>query len=120
MTTMTAERVIDLSPMTRTNLKEQLQVPECFTILEAGADPAAEHNVFRILNPKSGDDRLTWDRRDFAAIQEARHTFVDLVKKGFKPFRVGQDGRRSNTIMQEFDPTAQQVIFVPMQPVVGG
>jgi hypothetical protein len=88
--------------------------------LEQGQEALPEFGMFRILSPKSGDDRLTWDKRDFRAMQDARQTFLDLVKKGFKPFRVGGDGNRSNEVMREFDPTAQQVVFVPMAPVAGG
>ncbi len=120
MTIVDQERIIDLTPMTCTNLKDCLVVPECFDLLQDGETANPEHNEFRIQNPASGDDRLTWDRRDFSAIQEARRTFVDLVKKGFKPFRVGLDGKKTNAVMQEFDPVAQQVLFIPMPVVAGG
>lgn len=120
MTTQTAPRKLDLSLMMGSNLKESMEIPEGLSLLEPGQEPGPEDGCFRILSPKSGDDRLTWDKRDFSAMQEARRTFVDLVKKGFKPFRVGNDGKKSNEVMQQFDPLAQQVIFVPMAPVAGG
>jgi len=120
MTTQTTPRVLDLTPMTGTNLKEHLALPDGIVLLEHDQEPDPESGVFRILNPSSGDDRLTWDKRDFRAMQDARQTYIDLVKKGFKPFRVDATGKQTTEAMQEFDPLAQQVIFVPMRPVMGG
>lgn len=125
MTTLDAVRKIDLTPMVSPtgkplNIRDELVVPENMAVMAGEQEPAEHHGVFRILNPRSGDDRLTWDKRDFQATKEARRTFLELIQKGFKPFRVGPNGRRSNEAMQEFDPTAQQVLFVPMAPVAGG
>jgi hypothetical protein len=46
--------------------------------------------------------------------------FIDLIKKGLKPFRVGRDGNATAEVMQEFDPTAEEVIFLPMKMVTAG
>lgn len=120
MMTRTAPRMLDLAPIFGSNIREPMPLPDSIVLLEHGQEPDSENCMFRILSPKSGDDRLTWDKRDFGAMQDARQTFIELVKKGFKPFRVGGDGKRSNEVMQEFDPSAQQVVFVPMAPVAGG
>jgi hypothetical protein len=46
--------------------------------------------------------------------------FVNLIKKGLKPFRVGVDGKATSEVMDEFDPHAEEVIFLPQALVAGG
>ena len=96
MTTQVAPKEIDLRPILGAAVTERLTLPEGICILDNDQACDPEFGLFRILNPKTGDDRLTWDKRDFRAMQDARKTFIDLVKKGLKPFRVGGDGKRTD------------------------
>jgi hypothetical protein len=118
MTTTPTLNTITLHPLTNTNLQEQYQLPPTITL--NNEPPTPHHHQYRILNPKTGDDRLTWDTRDFQAMQDARKTYLDLIQKGYKPFKVDPQGKKTNQPMITFDPTASQVIFVPMSPVMGG
>lgn len=109
---------ITLTPLQNTTLTETYTLPHTITLNDT--PPTPHHHQYRILNPQTGDDRLTWDTRDFQAMQDARKTYLDLIQKGYKPYRVDPQGNKTNQPMTTFDPTASQVIFVPMAPVAGG
>jgi hypothetical protein len=106
--------------ISHTNIKEEVEVPEGITLMPPGFEVQSHHRVFRILDPAKGDERLVWDSRNFIDIKAAREMFISLIKKGLKPFRVGLNGQASAEVMQEFDPLAEEVIFLPMAAVVGG
>lgn len=114
---------IDISPLSvggkATNLKETVVIPPGLQRMK-GARPDEHHGVFRILHPEFGDERLTWDSRDFEQIKAAKKMFLDLIKKGLKPFMVGRDGKVSSKAMAEFDPRAEEVVFLPTKLVKGG
>jgi hypothetical protein len=120
MTTAVAPRTIDISPLVGGKLTSTIEVPAEMQILENGDPPPANHFMFRILHPQKGDERLTWDASDFFGIRAAKKMFVELIEKGLKPFRVGIDGKATAEIMDEFDPTAEEVIFLPQALVTGG
>lgn len=100
-------------------LREDVEIPDGLQILEDGPIPA-HHHCFRILDPEKGDERLTWDNRSLPSIADAKKAFVNLIKAGLKPFKVGLDGVTTSDAMSEFDPLAEEVIFLPMAPVAGG
>ena len=98
---------------------EEIPLPSGIVVSEK--DQLGEHEcMFRIMHQEKGDERLTWDRRDFAQIKAAKKLFLDLIKKGLKPFRVGVGGAQSSEAMAEFDPLAEEVIFMPHALVAGG
>jgi hypothetical protein len=101
-----------------TSLREEVELPEGIQILE-GDLPQGKH-CFRIMDPEKGDERLTWDSGDWFQIKAAKELFVKLIKKGLKPFRVGTDGKATSEAMSEFDPHAEEVIFLPQALVAGG
>lgn len=119
MTEMT-KRVIEFTVVSGTRLKEVVDVPEELTILEDNQAVPENHFVFRILSQEKGDERLTWNSRSLMEIQAAKKMFVDLIKKGLKPFKVGVSGEATSEIMTEFDPSAEEVIFLPHKMVMGG
>jgi hypothetical protein len=84
---------------------------------EPALESASGEINFRVIS-RSGDDRLTWDRRFLNQIHEARKKFYELLDKGYKAYSVTRNGRRSEEIMLRFDPNAEEVIFSPMS--VGG
>jgi hypothetical protein len=88
--------------------------------MEDGQEKPAGHFMFRILSQEKGDERLTWDSSSLRELQGAKEMFVNLIKKGLKPFRVGVDGKATSEVMDEFDPHAEEVIFLPQALVAGG
>lgn len=114
------ERIIEIPVLAGSSLRDSVAVPSEIQILEDGQCPAAGHHCFRILDPLKGDERLTWDSRDFRQIKAAKEMFVNLIKKGLKPFKVGLGGKATSEVMDEFDPTAEEVIFLPHALVAGG
>jgi hypothetical protein len=116
MSTATA-KTITVPVLRGTPLREEVEVPDEIQILQ---DVPEGHFCFRILDPEKGDERLTWDALDFRQIKAAKKLFVDLVKKGLKPFRVGTNGKATSEAMSEFDPEAEEVIFLPQALVAGG
>lgn len=86
---------------------------------EMNCDP--KHiRTFRIMTPNDGDKRVIWNCRVIREIKAAKDMFLNLIKQGMMPFRVGVDGKRSSERMEEFDPIAEEVVFIPMPAVVGG
>lgn len=101
------------------NLMALVVVPDSLQVTQA-AKPPEGHGMFRFLSPKSGDDRVVWNRFSLTEIQDARQMFNDLVDKGLVPYRVGTDGRATSEVMDQFDPQAEEVIFLPVAMVAGG
>lgn len=75
--------------------------------------------IFRILNQKDGDKRLVWNRLSLADMNEASRMFDQFTAEGLQGYRVGGDGRQGER-MEKFDPTAEEVIFLPIKLVAGG
>lgn len=100
--------------------KDSIEIPDCLQVLKKTDQPIAGRGTFRILSAEYGDKRVTWDSRVLAEIKAARDMFISLVKKGLKPFRVGTNGKATAEVMREFDPRAEEVIFLPSALVAGG
>lgn len=84
-------------------------------------EASVEHfGCFRIMSQKDGDKRVVWCRRVIAEIQAAKKMFMDLLSKGMMPYKVGVDGAASAEVMDEFDPAAEEVIFMPVKAIAGG
>jgi len=80
----------------------------------------ADLGCFRIMSPKDGDKRLVWCRNVIAEIKAAKKMFLDLISKGMMPYKVGVDGNATAEEMKEFDPTAEEIIFLPVKAIAGG
>lgn len=113
-------RTISITLLAGTNVKEDIAIPEGIEILEDGRQPPNGYFMFRILSQEKGDERLVWNSRSLREIHAAKEMFVDLIKKGLKPFKVGLNGKATSEVMNEFDPTAEEVIFLPQAFVAGG
>lgn len=74
---------------------------------------------FRIMSPKDGDKRVTWRRTVIKEIRAAKQMFMDLIKQGMVPYAVGANGKAA-TEMKEFDPLAEEIIFMPLRAIAGG
>lgn len=111
---------LDIPAMAGTQLRDTVELPDGIHVLPDGQNLPLGHFCFRILDPLKGDERLTWDSRDFRQIKAAKDLFVGLIKKGLKPFRVGIGGKATSEVMKEFDPKAEEVIFLPQAMVAGG
>lgn len=97
-----------------------ISVPENLRVLEDHENPPEGFGVFRIMTPKDGDKRVVWDCRDIAQIEEAKTMFDQLIQEGLVPYKVGLDGKATSEVMDEFDPYAEEVIFLPVALVTGG
>jgi len=101
-----------------TNLTESVE-----TSLKVLADdePIPQgHRIWRILSKEKGDERIVWDSDSLNEINEARRLFDQLRDKGLVAHRVGVDGRAEAEIIDEFDPLAEEILFLPRQLVAGG
>lgn len=113
--------VIDFSPFSKSRplrkLKTSLQVPDDqeFALIEGNKD----FGVFRILDQKAGDKRLVWNRMSMGDIAEAGRMFDQFIKEGLAAYRVGGDGKQGDSI-SKFDPTAEEILFLPIKLVAGG
>jgi hypothetical protein len=64
-----------------------------------------------------GDTRVIWDPDNPDEVDNARRTFTDLVKKGYRAYRVRRGGEKGEQV-REFDPRMERVILAPA--TVGG
>jgi hypothetical protein len=114
-------QTIEIPIVERTNLKATLEIDTSLVRILENDEPVPEgHHAMRILTVKDGDKRLTWIANSLAAIQEAKKAFLDLVKQGLTPYRVGAKGEKTSQVMKEFDPKAEEVVFVPTRALAGG
>lgn len=101
--------------------RSNVEIPEELTILEDGQQPAANQICWRFLSQKDGDKRVVWNSGSIPEINAARSMFQELVSQGMTPYRVGSPGgRASPNVMDEFDPTAEEVIFIPTKMIAAG
>ena len=79
--------------------------------------------MLRVMS-KRGDDKVAWDVRKVevgdpeatAAIREAERIFAEERARGATAFKV--ETGKAPTRIEQFDPTAEQIMMVPR--VVGG
>jgi hypothetical protein len=95
-------------------------IPDELQVLEDGQQPGDGQTLWRFLSQKDGDKRIVWNRGSIPDITAARQMFLDCVAQGMTPYRVGAGGRASADVMTEFDPSAEEVIFMPTKMIVGG
>jgi hypothetical protein len=121
MTAATADdRVIEFNPVKGSELKGSITVSEKLQILKDKEQPKAGWRCFRVLTPKDGDKRVTWDSADLDQINEAKLLFDQLIQEGLVPYRVGVNGNATSEVMDEFDPDAEEVIFIAVAAAVTG
>lgn len=115
MTAVAEDRVINCFA------KGKYTVPDILQILgsEAGYNSAL-NGCFRILSQEDGDKRVVWCRNVIAEIKAAKKMFMDLLSQGMVPYKVGVDGNATSQVMDEFDPTAEEIIFMPVKAIAGG
>lgn len=103
--------------------KNIYEVPEVLRVLgplSTSEEITEDMGCFRILSPKDGDKRVVWCRKVLAEIKAAKQMFMDLLHLGMIPYKVGVDGKATSEEMQKFDPTAEEVIFMPLKAIRGG
>lgn len=103
-----------------TGATTKIPIPEGLRIMEDGEKPVEGCGIFRVLTATDGDKRVVWDSREMRQIHDAKKLFVKLVKEGLVPYKVGVDGKATSEVMDDFDPGAEEVIFLPVQAVHGG
>lgn len=97
----------------------QIPIPEGLTVQDEAVAPKG-YGMFRIMTKKDGDKRVVWNNRSLPEIQAAKSMFDSLSSQGLTPYKVGSGGKASSAVMDEFDPLAEEVIFLPMRAVAGG
>jgi hypothetical protein len=90
-------------------------------------DPLPEgHTGFEVLTAKDGGKCISWSRRNFEQINEARRLFNELIAQGLVPYYVDQKtGQASARVMDEFDAAEgetmfEKIVFAPTPRAVGG
>lgn len=101
------------------NASIKLKVPDSLSLIQT-EQAEKGFGCFRFMTPKDGDKRVVWDSRDFTQISEAKGMFDEAVVQGLVPYMVGVNGRASSEVMAEFDPYAEEIIFLPVAMVAGG
>jgi hypothetical protein len=115
-----APQYIELTLVADSKVRKKIEVPPELRVLEGNEEPSVGQFTFRIIDRLHGDKRLTWDSRSLREINAAKTMFVELIKEGLTPYKVGLNGKKTSEVMTEFDPSAEEVLFLPMQLVTGG
>jgi hypothetical protein len=95
-------------------------IPEKLKVLRDNETPKSGFGCFRVMTAKDGDKRVVWDARDLDQIEEAKAMFDQLIQEGLVPYKVGLDGKATAEVMEEFDPYAEECLFLPIAAVAGG
>jgi hypothetical protein len=69
----------------------------------------------QIMMDRTGDTRYEFDASDPIARARAETRFRELTGEGFVAVALNGDGKPGNVI-KTFDPTAEQVLFIPRLP----
>lgn len=69
------------------------------------------HGTMNIMD-KTGHSTTSWDPSVSAEVAAARTTFNELTGRGYRAFKVGEEGVRGQRL-EAFDPQARQMIMVP-------
>lgn len=87
--------------------------------------------VAKLLLPKYGDKRYSWDIHNLAQIREAETFFLSCIAEGLTPYCVGPDGKTAEP-MPTFEPGSGIAVFakiieeqktvamLPLKQVTGG
>ena len=110
---------IEVNPLKGSNLKNKIDVPGSLKFLADNEKLKPHHHMFRIMTAKDGDKRVVWDSRDLAQIADAKAMFDELIEEGLVPYRVDFNGKVTSEVMDEFDPDAEEVIFLPVSKKMG-
>jgi hypothetical protein len=110
-------QTIDLHPIKGGPKLSQIEVD--LPTLGVDEEVPADCGVMRIMN-MTGDDRIAWNKFNLTEINKAKDAFDELVAQGLVPYRAGTNGKASSEVMDEFDPAAEEVIFMPVALVAGG
>lgn len=112
------ERIVEVSG--KGKITAHITVPESLKIIDHKEKLPKNGRCFRIMTPKDGDKRITWNSDFLNEIEDAKEMFDECVAKGLVPYKVGLNGKASSEVMDVFDPDAQEVIFLPVEAIVGG
>jgi hypothetical protein len=69
--------------------------------------------TMKVMSPKDGDFKITWDAENDDEVANAKQAFDDLIDKRFKAYKITRAGRRTGVPIKEFDPSAQELLIVP-------
>lgn len=99
--------------------RNEIPIPDDLRLLGDFQEPDLNDCVFRVLSQKDGDKRVVWSRNSIPEINAAKQMFTILIAEGMVPYRVGAGGHAAD-VMDQFDPGAQEVIFMPTKMIAGG
>jgi hypothetical protein len=78
--------------------------------------PKEELMHTHIVMDATGDTRHQFDANDQAALAEAEKRFMELTDAGFVAAK--RAGVGTSELIREFDPTAEETLFIPR--LIGG
>tara|TARA_Y100000034_G_scaffold6762_1_gene7462 strand:- start:15643 stop:15981 length:339 start_codon:yes stop_codon:yes gene_type:complete len=110
-------QTIEVLPIRGSKLASQIEVD--LPTLGVDEEVPADCGIIRIMN-STGDDRIAWNKFSLTEINKAKEAFDKLVEEGLVPYKVGTNGKATSEVMSEFDPAAEEVIFMPVGLVAGG
>ena len=113
---------IGISVIAYSKVQATVDVPDSLKITTDLDTPNEEgHGCFRVLSVDAGDERVIWDRNDPDQIRDAKGLFASLLNQGQVPYAIGYDGKPNmNKQLTDFDPNAEEIVFIPTRLVVGG
>jgi hypothetical protein len=92
-------------------IMEELSTKAPVTVDE---DPIAGKHYMAITD-ETGDTKIMWSKDNEDEVENARRSFKDFLKKGYKAFSVVGKKGETGEQMDEFDPDAERIIFTKPQ-----
>lgn len=82
-------------------------------LIEKFGDSELYTGSMAVMRRDAGDNKYLWDKNDATSVKLAKKHFEDCRKEGMLAYKViGKDGTKGEQI-NEFDPTAERIIFTP-------
>lgn len=79
----------------------------------AEIEPVPEGHGRLYVMDKTGDTRVTWDRRNPEEVANAKRTFDELRGKGYLAYSVSPADGSKGQQLHAFDPDAEKIILAP-------
>lgn len=96
---------------------DELSVREEVGSLSEKARTKRVYGMFKILTVDDNDCYIVWNRLVTTEVKAAKEMFLELTGHGLVPHNVSSNGDKNSDAMNEFDPDAEEIFFLPVTAV---
>jgi len=109
---MTQEEVAAASEFLPLSLQTVMKSVSPENVLISPSWPDRPRTLVIAFPTQLGDTKIVWNKDSDVEVKNAKRTFEDLRKEGFKAYAADKDGSQGKEI-KEWDPTVERMVMVP-------